>query len=379
MTASLAEPDYVGDLGNGLVCRWSTAADQPKIAQCMGKIYRNTPEEAYHPRAMDIARVLMAGDFPYMGPDDFALVEDTTVPGSPVVAYTCLWRLRWRYGDIPFGVGQPEMVATDAAYRNRGLVRALFAMVHARSEAEGHLVQAITGIPYFYRQFGYEFVLDLEGNCIVPVAAIPVKEGDAAEPFHLRLAVLDDVPQLMALYDRSRGESLVWNDVPESFWRHHIAAWDDPFVQNDPLRTILHGRLYMVVTNDGAPAGYVRAAAKHWDEKFQVWGLHLGAPVNWQIAAPWLLRALRARRANSGHRRQCQATRRDRVDAGPQPSALHDPGADVPAAHGAALRLVPARAGCAGISAPHCAGAGGAAGELDCGGIYGRVEDRSLP
>lgn len=294
MTASLAEPDYVGDLGNGLVCRWSTAADQPKIAQCMGKIYRNTPEEAYHPRAMDIARVLMAGDFPYMGPDDFALVEDTTVPGSPVVAYTCLWRLRWRYDDIPFGVGQPEMVATDAAYRNRGLVRALFAMVHARSEAEGHLVQAITGIPYFYRQFGYEFVLDLEGNCIVPVAAIPVKEGDAAEPFHLRLAVLDDVPQLMALYDRSRGESLVWNDVPESFWRHHIAAWDDPFVQNDPLRTILHGRLYMVVTNDGAPAGYVRSAAKHWDEKFQVWGLHLDAPVNWQIAAPWLLRALHA-------------------------------------------------------------------------------------
>ncbi len=293
MTASFAEPDYVGDLGNGLICRWSTAADQPKIAQCMGKIYRDAPDDPYHPRAMDVARVLMAGDFPYMGPGDFALVEDTGKPERPVVAYTCFWRLRWLYGDIPFGVGQPEMVATDPDYRNRGLVRILFDMVHARSTAEGHLVQAITGIPYFYRQFGYEYVLDLEGSRIVPVAAVSEKEGDAPEPYHLRLATLDDVPQLMALYTRSRGESLIWNDVPEAFWSHHIAAWDDPFVQGDPLRTILHGWLYMIVGEGGEVVGYVRLAAKRWDEKLGIWTLHLDPGQNWQEAAPCLLRALR--------------------------------------------------------------------------------------
>lgn len=293
MTASFAEPDYVGDLGNGLICRWSTAADQPKIAQCMGKIYRDAPGDPYHPRAMDIARVLMAGDFPYMGPGDFALVEDTGKPERPVVAYTCFWRLRWLYGDIPFGVGQPEMVATDPDYRNRGLVRILFDMIHARSTAEGHLVQAITGIPYFYRQFGYEYVLDLEGSRIVPVAAIPEMEGDAPEPYHLRRATLDDVPQLMAFYARSRGESLIWNDVPEAFWRHHIAAWDDPFVQGDPLRTILHGWLYMIVGESGEVVGYVRLAAKRWDEKLGIWTLHLDPGQNWQEAAPCLLRVLR--------------------------------------------------------------------------------------
>ena len=293
MTASLADPGYVGDLGDGLICRWSTAADQPRIAQCMGKIYRNAPDEPYHPRAMDIARVLMAGDFPYMGPGDFALVEDTSKPERPVVAYTCLWRLRWLYGDIPFGVGQPEMVATDPTYRNRGLVRILFDMIHARSTAEGHLVQAITGIPYFYRQFGYEYVLDLEGSRIVPVAAIPEKEGDAPEPYHLRLAALDDVPPLMAFYARSRGESLIWSDAPEAFWRHHIAAWDDPFVQGDPLRTILHGRLYMIVGAGGEAVGYVWLAAKRWDEKLGIWALHLDPGQNWQDAAPCLLRAFR--------------------------------------------------------------------------------------
>lgn len=292
--STLAAPTYIGDLGNGLICRWSTAADQPKIAACMGAIYRDSAEQPASPRALDIARVLMAGDFPYMGPGDFALVEDVSKAERPVVAYTCLWRLRWRYADIDFDVAQPEMVATLPEYRNRGLVRALFAMIHARSAVEGRLVQAITGIPYFYRQFGYEYVLDLEGSRIAPVAAIPEKEGDDPEPFSLRLATLDDVPQLMALYAQSRGDSLIWNEAPESFWRHHIAAWDDPHVQNDPLRTILHGRLYVITTSDGVTVGYSRVAAKRWSEKVMVWGLHLVPGVNWHVAAPSLLRALRA-------------------------------------------------------------------------------------
>ncbi|HHW87497.1 MAG TPA: GNAT family N-acetyltransferase [Chloroflexi bacterium] len=294
MNMSLAESTYVGDLGDGLICRWSTAADMPKIAQAMGAIYRDSDEQPASPRAMDIARVLMADDFPYMGPGDFALVEDVSKADCPVVAYTCLWRLRWRYANIDFGVGQPEMVATRPEYRNRGLVRALFAMIHARSAAEGHLVQAITGIPYFYRQFGYEYVLDLEGSRIAPVAVIPEKQNDQPEPYALRLATLDDVPQLMAYYALSRGDSLVWNEAPEAFWRHHIAAWDDPSVQNDPLRTILHGRLHMIVADDGATVGYSRVAAKRWNEKLRVWMLHLAPGIDWHIAAPCLLRALRA-------------------------------------------------------------------------------------
>src|SRR5438552_3872631 len=97
-----------------------------------------------------------------MGPHDFGLIEDTSKEGNPVVACTSLWKHTWTYEGIPFSVGRPEMVATDSAYRHRGFIRALFEMVHERSEAEGDLVQAITGIAYFYRQFGYEYALELE-------------------------------------------------------------------------------------------------------------------------------------------------------------------------------------------------------------------------
>lgn len=292
MSAHLAAPTYVGDLGNGLIRRWSTAADQARIAQLMGMIYRDGADRPFNRRAADVARALMSGGFPFMEAGDFALVEDTNKPGQPVVAYTCLWRLRWSYGGIPFSVGQPEMVATDPDYRNRGLVRALFEMVHARSAGEGHLVQAITGIPYFYRQFGYEFVLDLEGSRTVPLAVVPEKSDGAREPFSLRLATLDDVPQLMALYALPRGASLVWHEAPESFWRHVISSWDDPFVRREgPLGTILAGRLHMIVDDAGQTVGYAWLAARRWSDRLVVFALQLAAHVNWQAATPNLLRA----------------------------------------------------------------------------------------
>jgi hypothetical protein len=97
--------------------------------------------------SQELARIFMSENFPYMNAGDFAVVEDTSQAERPIVACTCLWRHRWSYAGIPFGVGRPEYVATDPAYRNRGLVRRLFDLVHARSATEGHLLQAITGIP----------------------------------------------------------------------------------------------------------------------------------------------------------------------------------------------------------------------------------------
>jgi hypothetical protein len=70
----------------------------------------------------------------------------------------------WAYDGIPFAVGRPELVATLPEYRRRGLVRQQMALIHQKSAARGELVQAITGIPWYYRQFGYEMGLDLGGG-----------------------------------------------------------------------------------------------------------------------------------------------------------------------------------------------------------------------
>ena len=237
MSMYLAAPDYVGELGDGLIARWSTIADRTNIGQLLGHVFRENADEPSNTRLADAANITMRADFPFMEPGDFALIEDRRKAGNPLVACTCLLRHQWQYDDIPFGVGRPEYVASDPDYRHRGLIRRVFDMVHARSAAKGHLMQAITGIPYFYRQFGYEYVLDLGGQRIVYTSAIPPKKDDAPEPYALRAATFADIPHLMALYEQGRHRgSLLWHNASAAYFEFLIGFWLDP----SRARAILH-------------------------------------------------------------------------------------------------------------------------------------------
>ena len=135
--------------------------------------WRTSADAPPNVREIDETRLIMRGDSPLTGPGDGALVEDTSQPGSPIVCCTYLWRQTWAYEGVAFGVGRPENVATSAAYRGWSLVRAIFDLVHARSAAEGHIVQEITGIPYYSRRLGYAVAAvqpDLRGG--VPAAGL---------------------------------------------------------------------------------------------------------------------------------------------------------------------------------------------------------------
>jgi len=296
MSTQLADPTYRGDLGHGLFRRWSQAADWPRVGQLIGSVFTNGPGEPFNERTADVVRILMSETrpSPFTTPGDFALVEDTSKAERPVVACICFWRHEWSYGGIKFGVCQPEMVATDPAYRNRGLVRRLMEMIHARSAAEGHLVQGITGIPYFYRQFDYEYVLDLGGGRIVPLTAVPPKKDDQPEPYHLRLATVTDIAHLLALSNQSRNASLVWHETNEADWRYVIECWDEPLVrERGPVLTGINGHMHMIVDSADTVCGYTWLAAKRWGAELMIYQLQLYSHVNWQTAMPSLQRAFR--------------------------------------------------------------------------------------
>ena len=123
-------------------------------------------------------------------------------------------------------MGQPEIVATHPDYRNKGLIRALFEMVHARSEARGDMVQAITGIPHFYRQFGYEYVLDLDGRRVVYTSQIPeAKEGEVT--YNLRSATAEDVATIQHIYSYRRKIGVITSNVPDSYWLYETQRVSD--------------------------------------------------------------------------------------------------------------------------------------------------------
>ena len=292
MESSLALPDYVDDLGDGLIRRWSTAADEAKIGACLATVFRDKPDDPPNQAMINRLAVMFSPGHPLMGPGDFAVVEDTSHAERPIVACTCLWRQCWSYAGISFGLGRPEYVAALPEYRNRGLVRALFEMVHARSAASGDLVQAITGIPYYYRQYGYEYALELGGGRTIPVAAIPVKKGDEPELCHLRPALESDVHEIKTLYDHQAVGSLVWTVMTEERWRYYITVWDIPAVQQQsPWEYGPERRLFMILDSADRVCGMAGLATTRRGGTAYIGGLMMAPNGNWQAAMPSLLRA----------------------------------------------------------------------------------------
>ena len=287
MSREMADPSYRRDLGDGLVLRWSNKSDSDAVAQLTSVVFLDSSNLPPNTPLAQFMIEMMSDDYPLMGPGDYALVEDSKYGKDRLVACTCLWRHRWEYEGISFGVGRPEFVATDKDYRNRGLIRAVFELVHARSEAEGHLVQGITGIPYFYRQFGYEYALDLDGNCTVDIAAIPKAEEGMTEPYTLRDASLEDLDLVRELYDRQRAVYSISSPI-ELDWRiYHLQTWRSS--QSG------HGEhLQMIVDTNGSMCGYVNVPNARWRKNMMVWDLAVRPGVNLQAVMPSLLRALHA-------------------------------------------------------------------------------------
>src|SRR6185436_18652111 len=107
----------------------------------------------------------------------------------------------------PIRVGQPELIGTRTERRGSGLVRAQFELLHRRSAEQRHQMQVITGIPWFYRQFGYEFAIERGGGPLVHVEALQPPEP--APGWRVRPAGLGDIAFLMAAHTAAAMRSLV--------------------------------------------------------------------------------------------------------------------------------------------------------------------------
>jgi len=279
------------DLGDGLVLRATTAADADALADFDARIFANreTDEPAEWARLWTLD--MIGGTHPAIGPDDLLIVEDTragtdTEPRRIASAIHFISQT-WTYAGIPLGVGRPELVGTHPDYRRCGLVRALFAYFHARSAARGELMQVITGIPWYYRQFGYEMALPLEGGRIVALSEIaPLKDGDA-EPFTLRPATDADLPFLIATEAAHTAAHLFAAVRDDALWRYALTGMR---VGSAPSRDYR-----VIVSAAGVAVGYIAHFSRVTrDGNLYVTRFALVPGVSWAAVIPTVLRALKA-------------------------------------------------------------------------------------
>ena len=278
-------PVILAELGDGLVMRRSTTADAQAIADFNSWVQGDPAKQ--HPVEGEIywALDLLRGNHPTFREDDFTIVEDTTT--GKIVSVTNLIDQVWSYGGIPFGVGRPESVGTLPEYRNRGLVRAQFDVLHQWSAERGHLVQGITGIPYYYRQFGYEMAMDLSGGRIGYPQTIPSLRAGEAEAYRFRPVTETDLSFILDVDAYSTQRLLVACIRDAALWHYEI------FGKSEQNLTRLEWRV--VETADGEPLGYVGHGFKpDGDGRLHIPVFELKPGASWLAVAPSLLRYLKA-------------------------------------------------------------------------------------
>lgn len=113
---------------------------------------------------------------PEISYDDFLLVEDKNA--DKIVSTTCIIPWHCRYEDVDLKVAMLEMTLTDPEHRRRGYIRAQFDQLHQMCKDRKFDLSIIWGIPYYYRQFGYAYAVDLAGSDSLGARAIPQLHND---------------------------------------------------------------------------------------------------------------------------------------------------------------------------------------------------------
>ncbi|HEX7976541.1 MAG TPA: GNAT family N-acetyltransferase [Anaerolineales bacterium] len=282
MIQKVIEKDRIKDLGGGLVLRRANPADSAELAAFNAQVHGEDPADAE--RVSVWTRDLLEKPHPTFKPGDFTVVEDTRT--GKIVSTMNLISQTWAYGGIPFGVGRPELVGTLPEYRGRGLVRAQFDVVHRWSAERGQMAQMITGIPYYYRLFGYEMGLALGGGRRGFKPNLPRLKDGTSEPFRIRPAGEADLGFIAGLYEASCQRSLVscvWN---EALWRYELSGKSAKNVNRFELRVI--------ETLQGERLGFLAHPIFTWGPVMVAITYELAPGVSWGAVTPCVARYLYA-------------------------------------------------------------------------------------
>ncbi len=267
------------DLGGGLLLRSATVADAEELIEFNARIHA---EEG--PRDDSVAiwvDDLMRREHPTFTPADFTVVEDTG--SGKIVSCLNLISQTWSYQDIAVGVGRIELVSTAEDYRRRGLIREQLRAVHRWSADRGELVQGITGVPYFYRRFGYEMAIEIGAGRAGPITRVPEKLDTGG--LTVRPATVEDAPFLVRAHAMARSRYIVTDIWDEAAWRLNTAGRSEGSIAN----------LGVAVVEDpaGSPAGLLVHQPEPRRGQIRAYAFEVADGVAWEPATAAVLAYLR--------------------------------------------------------------------------------------
>jgi hypothetical protein len=274
-------PNIIKDLGNGMILRRVTETDTEALVDFNSRLHSDS--ESPDMRVGEWTRDLLSKPHPTFHLGDFIVVEDTR--SGAIISSMNLISQTWTYAGIPFKVGRPELVGTLPEYRKRGYVRAQFEVIHQWSYERGELLQAITGIPYYYRLFGYEMALDLGGGRVGYQPQIPELGEGQQEPYLIRQAQPADLSRIADLYQQGCQRSLVSCVRNDPQWQYELTGRSPTNVNRSVL--------CVIETPGGEVVGFLAHPPEMWGTIMVATTYEVQAGVSWGAVTPSVIRYLR--------------------------------------------------------------------------------------
>ncbi len=175
-----------------------------------------------------------------------------------MVSSLCLVPWMLRYGSVDLAVAEMGLVGTLESYRRRGLVRVQVDLFKERMAERGALLSFIQGIPYYYRQFGYEYALPLEGGLRMTGRELPDWEVPA---FGFRRATVEDIPLLRRFFTEAAAALTIHTVRNEDQWR---------FLLESPQSTTFVPEYWLVLDAGGAVVGYFMLPKHHFYDELSI-------------------------------------------------------------------------------------------------------------
>jgi hypothetical protein len=219
-------------------------ADIERVAEINGVIH--------DPGVASLTRAL-AHHFPGLEMRDIVFVEDERTGAAVSTLMLIPWTLY--YDGIPLPAGEMAIVGTLEPYRRRGLVRAQVDYFRSRLHERVCLISNIQGIPYYYRQFGYEYAIPLEEACGSAGALPPARTSVHVAPGDRR-----DIPLLSELHRWAAKDLGIHAGRSLEEWRYqfHYAKG-----------TETEGETWLI-QGEGAASGYFRLPDHHFGDELAV-------------------------------------------------------------------------------------------------------------
>ena len=159
----------------------------------------------------DVATIVrrFVENHPEMTQEDYFMVRQ----GERAVAGLLLIPQKWSIDDVEFDVAEMGCVGTDPDYRRKRLQYILNEKFDEYARKKGYDLCVLAGIPYFYRQFGYQYAVELDYISTINVEKLPKDSKLTTRPFESK-----DIQEAQRLLEATQRGYMVHSIRTDEIW-----------------------------------------------------------------------------------------------------------------------------------------------------------------